>query len=152
SPPEILARVNNLICPENHECMFVSVFCLLLNTNTGEAECSTAGHNPPLLCSSDGATQLICPEPGSVIGFEENGTYESKRICLRPDDILFLYTDGVIDAQNPNQESFSLERFRSCVSGLRARELREIIAGIRQDIALHAKDQSQYDDITLLAL
>jgi sigma-B regulation protein RsbU (phosphoserine phosphatase) len=152
SPSEILARVNNFICPENHECMFVTVFCLLLNTLTGEAECCTAGHNPPLLCSRDGTTQFVCPQPGSVVGFEENATYESKLIRLKPGDLLVLYTDGVIEAQNPNQDAFSLERFRSCVSALRSRELHEIIAGVRQDIALHAQGQSLSDDITLLAL
>jgi serine phosphatase RsbU (regulator of sigma subunit) len=152
SASEMLARVNNLICPENQECMFVTVFCLLLNTGTGEIECATAGHNPPLLCSSDGATQLVSPEPGPVIGFEENATYESKRIRLNPGDMLFLYTDGVIEAENPNQEAFSLERFRSCANALRAREMRDVIAGARQDIARHTQGQSQSDDITLLAL
>lgn len=152
SANEILARVNNLICPENHECMFVTVFCLLFNTRTGEIDCATAGHNPPLLCCSDGSTQLVCPEPGPVVGFEENTAYESKFIRLTPGDILFLYTDGVIEAENANDEAFSLERFRSCVAGLRSQELRKVIEGTRQEIALHTQGHSQSDDITLLAL
>jgi sigma-B regulation protein RsbU (phosphoserine phosphatase) len=152
SASEILARVNNLMCPENHECMFVTVFCLLLNTSTGEIECAAAGHNPPLLCSLDGATQLVCPEPGPVVGFEENATYEAKALRLNPGDLLFLYSDGVVEAQNPSQESFSLERFRSRIMALRSRELREVIEGVRRDIAFHAQGQAQSDDITLMAL
>lgn len=152
SPSEILARVNNFMCPENHECMFVTVFCVLVNTLTGETECCTAGHNPPLLCSRDGATQVVDPEPGSVVGFEENATYDTKLIRLKPGDLLVLYTDGVIEAQNPNQEAFSLERFGSCISAFRSRALHEIIAGVMQDIALHAQGQAPSDDITLLAL
>jgi sigma-B regulation protein RsbU (phosphoserine phosphatase) len=152
SPGEILARVNNSMCPENQECMFVTVFCIVLNTLTGEAACATAGHNPPLLFSSDGTSQFVSPQPGSVLGFEENSIYESRSIRFKPADVLLLYTDGVIEALNPALESFSLERFRSCVSALRFRPLREIIDGVRQDIALHAQGQSQSDDITLLSL
>jgi len=151
-PSEILARVNNLICPENHECMFVTVFCLVINILTGEAECCTAGHNPPLLCSGDGDTEFVYAQPGSVVGFEENATYESKIIRLKPGDILLLYTDGVTEAENPKQEQFSLERFRSCVSSLRRRPVQEIVAGVRQEIILHAQGQPASDDITLVAL
>jgi sigma-B regulation protein RsbU (phosphoserine phosphatase) len=152
STSEILARVNNLICPENHECMFVTVFCLLLDTRTGEIECATAGHNPPLLCCGDGATRLVCPDPGPVVGFEQDSSYQSKMFRLTPGDILFLYTDGVIEAENANAEAFSLERFRSCVAGLRSQELRDVIEGTRQDVSRHARGHSQSDDITLLAL
>lgn len=151
-PHEILARVNNSICCENHECMFVTIFCLVLNTRTGEAECSSAGHHPALLCSRGGATQLVCTQPGAVVGFEPNLAYESTFIRLQPGDLLLLYTDGVIEAENPKLELFSLERFRSLVSTLCARELREIIAAARQGIALHAQGHPPSDDITLLAL
>jgi len=87
-----------------------------------------------------------------VIGFEENATYESKVIRLTPSDILFLYTDGVIEAENAQEEAFSLERFRSCVVGLRSRELRDVIEGTRRDIGLHAQGHPQSDDLTLVAL
>jgi serine phosphatase RsbU (regulator of sigma subunit) len=149
---EILARVNNLVCSENQEGMFVTVFCLLLNTRTGEAECCSAGHNPPLLCSRDGALEFLDAEPGSVIGFEENFSYTPKLIRFEPGDILLLYTDGVTEAENPLQEQFSPERLSSSLSALRHRDVQEIIAGVRQEVALHAKGQPQSDDITLVVL
>ena len=151
-PGEILARVNNLLCPDNRECMFVTVFCLILNTQTGEAEYCSAGHNPTLLCTNDGAVEYLRAPAGFVVGFQENIQYQSKAIRLEPGEMLLLYTDGVTEAENTEQELFSGERLRSCVSALRHRELREMIAGVRKEIARHAEGQPQSDDITMLAL
>ena len=149
---EILARVNNLLCPENPNCMFVTVFCLILNTETGEAEYCSGGHNRPLLCTNDGAVEYLEAPPGFVIGFQENFRFESRTIRLEPGEMIFLYTDGVTEAQNPRLELFSEKRLKGCVTALRSRELQEIITGVKQEVALHAQTEPQSDDITMLAL
>jgi len=132
--------------------MFVTVFCLILNTQTGEAEYCSAGHNPPLLCTNDGAVEFLRAPAGFVVGFQEDIQYQSKAIRLQPGEMLLLYTDGVTEAENTEQELFSGERLRSCLSALRHRELREMISGVRKEIASHAQAQPQSDDITMLAL
>ena len=152
SVSEILTRVNNALCAENRECMFVTVFCLILDTRTGEAQCCTAGHTPPLLGTRDGFIDLREPEPGLLVGFEENRCYQPHTIRLRPGDTLFLYTDGVTEAENPRQEQFSEARFKAAISARRSLGLAEIVAGVRQDIAHFTQGHSQSDDITLLAL
>ena len=151
-PREVLARVNNAICADNQECMFLTVLCLILNTRTGEAEYCSAGHNPPLLRSSDRALQFLEAEPGLLLGFEENFRWESKPFRFKPGDIIFLYTDGVTEAENSKQEHFSEERFCTAVSGFRSNDLAEIVNGVRQEITRHIQGQPQSDDITLLAL
>ncbi len=152
STAEILARVNNALCAENRECMFVTVFCLSLNTRTGEAECCTAGHSPPLFCSSEGLVAFPDPPPGILVGYEENLRYESRTLRLRPGDTLFLYTDGVTEAENPKHEPFSEERFKASIQSRRSSGLQEIVAGVRQDVVQFTQQQPQSDDITLLAL
>jgi serine phosphatase RsbU (regulator of sigma subunit) len=149
---EILARVNNALCAENHECMFVTVFCLILNTQTGEAEFCAAGHNPPLICSGDGMAEFLKAEPGSVVGFEENLTYPSGTIRLKRGATMLLYTDGVTEAENPKQELFSEDRLRCCVCALGNSGVREIIAGVKQELARHAQGYPQSDDVTMVAL
>ena len=149
---EILARVNNALCADNQECMFLTVLCLILNTRTGEAEYCSAGHNPPLVCGSDGVLHFLDAPPGLLMGFEENFRWEPKPFHFRPGDMIFLYTDGVTEAENSKQEPFSEERFRDSVSGLRSVELAELINGVRQDISRHIQGHPQSDDITLLAL
>jgi sigma-B regulation protein RsbU (phosphoserine phosphatase) len=149
---ESLARVNNVLCADNLECMFLTVLCLMLNTRTGEAEYCSAGHNPPLVRSSDGVLHFLDVEPGLVMGFEENFRWESRPFRFKPGDIIFLYTDGVTEAENSKHELFSEERFQASVSGIHSIDLVEIINGVRQDITRHIQGQPQSDDITLLAL
>jgi sigma-B regulation protein RsbU (phosphoserine phosphatase) len=149
---DILARVNNALCADNRECMFLTVLCLILNTRTGEAEYCSAGHNPPLVRSRDGVLHFLDAEPGLLIGFEENFRWESRPFHFRPGDIIFLYTDGVTEAENSKLEPFSEERFRASVSGLRSIDLMEMVNCVRQEITRHIQGQPQSDDITLLAL
>jgi serine phosphatase RsbU (regulator of sigma subunit) len=149
---EILSRVNNLLCPDNPSCMFVTVFCVILNTDTGEVECCSGGHNRPLLCTADGRVEYLEVPPGFVLGFQENFTFESKRLQLKRGEMIFLYTDGVTEAQNSGSEFFSDNRLKACVSSVRNRELPQIIAGVQQEIAVHTQDEPQFDDITMLAL
>ena len=149
---EILARVNNLLCPDNPNCMFVTVYCLILNTETGETECCSGGHNRPLLRTNDGVVEYLDAPPGFVLGFQENFSFESRTIHLKPGEMIFLYTDGVTEAQNARLELFSDKRLKACISALRDRELREIIEGVKQEIALHAQTEPQSDDITMLAV
>jgi sigma-B regulation protein RsbU (phosphoserine phosphatase) len=152
STGEILARVNNVLCADNPECMFLTVFCLILNTRTGEAEYCSAGHNPPLFRSRDGSLSFLDASPGLLVGYEENFRWESKALDLKPGDMVFLYTDGVTEAENSKQEQFSEERFRASLSTLRSNDLAEILSAVRQDIACHTQGHPQSDDITLLAL
>jgi sigma-B regulation protein RsbU (phosphoserine phosphatase) len=150
--PEILARVNNALCVENRECMFLTVFCLILNTRTGETECCSAGHHPALLRSSDGSVRRIHAKPGLLVGFEPGYLCEPTTERLKPGDIVFLYTDGVTEAENPNAEHFSEEQLLKSISALSSSDLQEIVSAIRQEIARHAQGQPQSDDITFLAL
>jgi sigma-B regulation protein RsbU (phosphoserine phosphatase) len=152
STGEVLARVNNVLCADNHECMFLTVFCLILNTLTGEAEYCSAGHNPPLFRSNDGSLRFLDASPGLLVGYEENFRWESKELHFKPGDIVFLYTDGVTEAENSKQEQFSEERFRASLSTLQSNDLAEIVSAVRQDIARHTQGHPQSDDITLLAL
>jgi sigma-B regulation protein RsbU (phosphoserine phosphatase) len=152
STGEILARVNNVLCADNHECMFLTVFCLILNTSTGEAEYCSAGHNPPLFRSNDGALRFLDADQGLLVGYEENFRWESQKLQFKPGDIVFLYTDGVTEAENSKQEQFSEERFRASLSTLQSNDLAEIVSVVRQDIVRHTQGHPQSDDITLLAL
>jgi serine phosphatase RsbU (regulator of sigma subunit) len=149
---EVVARVNRMLCADNPECMFLTVFCLILNTRTGEAEYCCAGHNPPLWRQSDGSSRFLECEPGLLVGFDESSVWESKSLRLSSGDILCLYTDGVTEAENAAKAAYSEERFRASISGAHSADLTKVVEFVRQDIAQHAQGQPQSDDITLLAL
>lgn len=151
-PHEVIARVNNLLCPDNRLCMFVTVFCVLLDTETGEVEMCNGGHNPPLLCARDGRTEFLETPKGMVVGVMENSHFASRKMTLKPQDLLLLYTDGVTEAINSGHELFSDARLKTCLPRLRDLSVTEVISGIRRELASHTQGQAQSDDITLLAL
>ncbi|MCM8781316.1 MAG: SpoIIE family protein phosphatase [Candidatus Omnitrophica bacterium] len=151
-PDEVVSRVNNLLCLDNQTCMFVTVFCLILNTETGEVQFCNGGHNPPLICNQTGCFQFIEVPKGFVIGAIENSKCVSKSLLLKPNDIIFLYTDGVTEAMNPQNKLFSEERLKSCLEKYKHKDITEIVKSIREEISDFAQDAPQSDDITMLVL
>jgi len=113
-PDEILVRVNDILYPDNDASMFLTCFCGILNTDTGEVLYANGGHLPPLLASalaSPGGPFRYLPVPaGLVVGAMPDLKFECRRLTLRPGDRLFLYTDGVTEAANQENELFSEAR------------------------------------------
>ena len=152
SPEEILFQVNNTLCPDNDTCMFATIACAILNTETGEVELANAGHNPPLICSGDRGFEFVDVPKGIAAGVMEDIGYEKIKLTLKPHDIIFLYTDGVTEAMNPEGELFSEERLRQCLSELKPKDAENVINLVRPEIATFVREALQADDITMLAL
>ena len=152
TPREILSIVNDALCLENQMCMFVTVFCLILDTQTGEVQYCNGGHNPPLLSSRDTCFEYINVPKGFVVGAMEHLHCEGSKLELKPGDTLFLYTDGVTEAMNPKKELFSESKLKESLALVKDKGLKDIVSDIRQEIHNHAKDEPQSDDITMLLL
>jgi sigma-B regulation protein RsbU (phosphoserine phosphatase) len=151
-PHEVLARVNQLLCPENQICMYVTVFCLMLDTRTGVAEYCNGGHPAPLVTNESGRVEQLEAPQGAVLGVMENAVYESRRQVLSKGDLLLFYTDGVTEAINPQYQLFSDKRLQSCLTPNSKRPVAEVVAEIRRKIGDYAQGQPQSDDITMLGL
>jgi sigma-B regulation protein RsbU (phosphoserine phosphatase) len=149
---EVLARVNNILCPDNQTCLFVTVFFSILDIRTGQVEYSNGGHNPPLIMRANGDIDFINVPSGFVVGVMENAKCDDNRLSLTPNDTIFLYTDGVTEAMNPQRKLFSEERLKSCLIDFKDKEIKDIIKLLRQEIASYAKGEPQSDDITMLAV
>lgn len=150
-PDRILSRVNTILAADNDSCMFTTVFCAILDTTSGEVRFANAGHNPPVLISG-GAARLLSVRAGFVLGPMEEAVYASERITLLPGEVLFLYTDGVTEAKNGQEEPYGESRLLAALQERADRELAEIIHGIRADVARHAGGAPQSDDVTMLAI
>jgi sigma-B regulation protein RsbU (phosphoserine phosphatase) len=151
-PHEILYRVNNILYPDNDASMFVTIFCVILDLNTGEMQFANGGHNPPLICGNGGGIDFMQLPKSFVVGPMPDIEYMSQQMTLEPNDVIFLYTDGVTEAMNPKKELFSGERLKQCLSRLKDKSLEEIIDGVRTEIRDFTQGASQSDDITMLAL
>ena len=151
-PNEVLQRVNNIIAIDNDTSMFATIFCGVLNTQTGEVEFANAGHNAPLLCSTDHRAELLAVERDFVLGPVQDMKYRLQKITLHPRDILFVYTDGITEAMNPSKELFSENRLQTALCSLSNDTVESIIGNIRQDVYRFAQGEPQSDDITMMAL
>lgn len=150
-PAEALAEVNSLLCENNEANMFVTVFLGCLETDTGKFIHANAGHNPPLLRRKGGVFEPLPTRRGVALGAMEDRTYERDEIVLEPGDTMLLYTDGATEAENTSRELFSLSRLAAAADKRGGGALRDLLAGIKEEIDHFANGAEQYDDLTMLA-
>ncbi len=147
-PGRMLTMVNREIMENNDTCRFVTVFLGLLNLKNGGFAYSCAGHTHPILCRSGTCTPLPCEKaPGLGIMDHE---YISQRTVLKRNDTLFLYTDGVTEAQNKLGEMYGLDRLLSIVE--KSDDPKTMINSVTEDTAVFTEGSSQTDDMTMLAI
>jgi sigma-B regulation protein RsbU (phosphoserine phosphatase) len=149
---EILSNVNNILVPDNQSCLFVTVFCAVLDIRTGAVEYCNAGHNPPLLMRKGGEVEFIKSSKGFVVGVMDNCSCSYNEMKLEPGDSILLYTDGVTEAMDPEQKQFSEPRLKELLAGLKDKNMKELIESMRADVLKFVRGASQSDDITMLAI
>ena len=151
-PSEILARVNDILAADNINCMFVTVFCAILDAGSGEVHFANAGHNPPLVTKGGQDFNYLPIKAGFVLGAMPAYTYETERIAMQPGDIFFLYTDGVTEAMNPDAEQFGQQQLQDTLESTPHKHPADLIHAVRARVERHAKGAPQSDDITMLAV
>ena len=114
SPGQVLARVNDLLIAENPPRMFVTCFYALLDPGSGRLRFANAGHEVPYRRSSDGVTELRAT--GMPLGLMPGSSYEEDEAVLSPGDSLLFYTDGLVEAHNPQREMFDYARLSALLA------------------------------------
>lgn len=152
TPDRILMKVNDELSRGNDVNMFVTIFCGILDTSTGEVCYANGGHNPPMVIRKDGSISPISITGGLVIGAFEGMPYTLDRLVLGPGDILFMYTDGVTEAMNEKEEMFSDRRLEHGLASLHAASIQQIISVIMESIVIFTGGAPQSDDITMMAI
>jgi sigma-B regulation protein RsbU (phosphoserine phosphatase) len=149
---EILTRVNRELSQGNEACMFVTIFCGVLNTTTGEIFYTNGGHNFPFILRDGSMPTWLEGGRGLVVGGVENATYKTGQDILRSGDSIFLYTDGVTEAMNEKKEFFSDNRLRTTLSLFRGHPPKELISGVAEEIARFSQNMPQADDIAMMMI
>ena len=147
NPSKVLHILNNQICENNSESMFLTLWLGIYNKTTKKLQFSNAGHNPPLIKEND-KFKYLPVSSGIVLGILEDFEYELEESDLT--DELILYTDGITDASNKNNEMYGQERILNFYNESKSDE--EPITLLLNDINDFTKDAEQYDDMTLLYL
>jgi len=151
-PHEILYNVNNMLCAENEESMFATVFYGVLDRKTGVVEFANAGHNPPVFVPAEGGSEFLKVKPAFVLGGIPDIPYETESIVLGPSDFLYLYTDGVTEATNEKEEVFSDKRLLGILNGFDGREVTDMEKTIQTAVKDHVQHAPQSDDITMVVV
>jgi len=152
-PGRVLTRVNQELAEANDSCMFVTLFCVVYHTVSGEIEYANAGHNPPLLRRAGGEAEWISRPAGPVAGPLPGLVYATGHGRLEEGDALLLYTDGVTEAMDPDNRLYGNQRLRDQVTAEETDlDGRAILSRLQADIRVHAAGAEQSDDITLLIL
>ena len=151
-PDAILHEVNEELCRDNDSCNFATLFCGIVNTETGEVLYADAGHNPPLLAQRGKGVCFLEKSKGIAVGIKEDALFTMQRLRLQPGDFLFLYTDGVTEAMNEKEELFSQERLQREIMIGQEQSPQEMVTGIMQQLRTFCQGMSQTDDITMMVL
>lgn len=152
SPAEVLKAVNDQICANNREEMFVTVWLGILDTETGKIVAANAGHEYPVLMQPGGNFEIIKDKHGFVIGGMEGMKYKEYELQLTPGSKLFLYTDGVPEATSSENELFGTERMLAALNEDIAASPEELLKNVRRAVDGFVKDAEQFDDLTMLGL
>ena len=153
-PSCVFETVNNQLCENNESGMFVTAFLGVLEISTGRFTYVNAGHNPPLVALEAQPYHWLPSKRGFVLAGMEDVHYQQQEIIFHPGDCIFLYTDGVTEALNPNNVLYSEERLKAFFKGadLVGKSLEEQLKLLHGDIAAFAAGAEQADDITMLLL
>ncbi|MBO7681803.1 MAG: SpoIIE family protein phosphatase, partial [Clostridia bacterium] len=151
SPGEILADVNRQLCDGNRQNMFVTTWLGILDVYTGELVTASAGHEFPAICRENGEFEFQKDHHGFVLGGMSGSRYKEDTYVLQPGDSLFVYTDGVAEASNAEDELFGMDRMLDSLNRSPHAAPDELIGILMDDIRAFAGDREQFDDITMLA-
>jgi serine phosphatase RsbU (regulator of sigma subunit) len=146
----VVTRLNRLTCANCPPNRFITLFFCMLDSQTGELTWCNAGHNPPVLMRADGKRELL-RGGGPVIGIIPEMEYREYRNKLEPGDTLVIYSDGVTEAANAQNDEFETERLVETIRLGRHLTASQIVESIRMAVAAHANGAPQSDDITIIA-
>lgn len=150
-PSIIVSGINSELANGNDQDMFCTLFCGVLDMETGMLSYCNAGHNAPILMT-EGSTDFMKPCTNLPAGTIADFFYQTESVQMQKDDALFLYTDGVTEAENKAMELFGDSHTLGIVELLKDASMKEMADGVFDAVKTFADGNEQSDDITMLCL
>ena len=152
TPSEIIKSVNDTICSNNREEMFVTVWLGILELSTGKLTYTNAGHEYAAVRQGDGSFELIKQRHGFIVGGMEGMKYREDSMTLKPGSQIFLYTDGVPEATAGDGTMFGLDRMLEVLNSDLGASPEKVVENIKKSVDDFVKDAEQFDDLTLMCV
>lgn len=147
---EAFSKANNKLLENNNTGMFVTMWLGIFDTKTQTLQYVNAGHNPPLIKRNNGKFRYLNSKPNFILSGIENIKYKKEKIQLSPGDEIFLYTDGVTEAANQNNEFFGEARLLESLNE-KSLSVEKLCKKVKKDVDKFVSGTEQSDDITMLA-
>jgi sigma-B regulation protein RsbU (phosphoserine phosphatase) len=151
-PATIAETVNQELCQNNDDRMFVTLFLGLLDTRSGTLTCTNAGHPLPHLLRASGDIALLACKPEIPLGVRSTATYQTTTVAISPGDAVFVVSDGVVEAMNPEGELYSLERLNADLAGAADASTEELVRKVARNVTVFTGTAPKADDVTVLAM
>ena len=152
TPREVITTVNEQICRNNKEQMFVTVWLGILDIKDGVLHAANAGHEYPVLKAPGGEFELIRDPHSFVIGGMENVRYKEYEMKLEKGSKLFVYTDGLAEATDLNEELFGTERMVEALNEAKDSDPKGILMHMKDKVNEFVGEASQFDDLTMMCV
>ena len=152
TPAEILAYVNDQLCDGNEAELFVTVWLGILQLSTGQGIAANAGHEHPAVRRANGNYELIKTKHSPAVATMENIRFREQKFKLYPGDSLYVYTDGVPEATNAENELFGTDRMLDSLNRDPDASAEVLLHEIKRRIDAFVGNAPQFDDITMLCL
>lgn len=146
---EAVATANNALCARNEADMFITLWVGVLDLQSGEITYVNAGHNPPVTVLS-GEVSYLTKKSGLVLAGMDGVPYKEHTLTLQKGDTVFLYTDGVTEAENAANELYGEDRLLTCFEQIKNSAPEEVIETIKQSVEIFVNGADQFDDMTML--
>ncbi len=149
---EVFTTANEKLCESNDAGMFVTAWMGVLDTVTGKVEFANAGHNPPLVRHAGGGFEYLRSKPCFILAGMDGIKYRKNEFTLAPGDEIYLYTDGVTEATDSENNLYGEERLLALLNSMGDLSGEEICRAVKADMDAFVGDAPQFDDITMLYL
>ena len=151
-PERILARLNDELATDNPSGMFVTFLCAVFEPKSGRLTLANAGHCRPLILHDGQSPRWAVKNLGTALGFEAGLEFERTELMLQSDDSLILYSDGVSEAFNPQDECYGNDRLLADAAGFCSQSAPAMSVSLLQKVRAFAVGAPQSDDIAILVL
>ena len=139
-----------MLCDGNDAEMFVTAWIGIIDLRTGKMACANAGHEYPILCRAGGEYEIFKDKHTLPLAAMDGVPMKEYEMDLHPGDRLFVYTDGIPEAVNTQNDAYGADRLLAVLNSLRAASQENVLKAVREDLRAFVGAADQFDDITML--
>ena len=152
TPAQVLTFVNRDLCKRNEADMFVTLWAGILELSTGKLTAANAGHEYPVFKRPDGSFEVFRDKHGLAVAAMDGIQYKDYQMTLEPGTKLFVYTDGVPEATDKDDNMFGIQQMLSALNDAPDASPEEVLENIRRAVDNFVNEAEQFDDLTMLCM